>query len=80
MTDKVLISSDVTSLFTNIPMFEEIDIGINLNFEGSPDIKYTKHGLQKPFRIATSETHVILMAAFLVRLMVCQWVSHCCLF
>ena len=58
MTDKVLISSDVTSLFTNIPMFEEIDIGINLNFEGSPDIKYTKHGLQKPFRIATSETHV----------------------
>ena len=58
MTDKVLISIDVTSLFTNIPMFEAIDIAINLNFENSPDIKYTKHELQKLFRIATSETHI----------------------
>ena len=37
-------------------MFEAINIAINLNFESSPDIKYTKHELQKLFTLATSET------------------------
>ena len=57
MTDKFLISFDVTSLFTNIPLSEAIDIAINLIFENSPDIKFTKRELRKLFRIATSETH-----------------------
>ena len=57
MTDKSLISFDVTSLFTNIPLSEAIDIAINLIFENSPDIKFTKRELRKLFRIATSETH-----------------------
>ena len=47
------------SLFTNIPLSEEIDIPINLNFENSPDIKFTKYELRKCFRIATSETYLI---------------------
>ena len=47
------------SLFTNIPWSEAIDIPINLNFENSPDIKFTKYELRKCFRIATSETYLI---------------------
>ena len=57
VTDKFLISFDVTSLFTNIPLSEAIDIAINLIFENSPDIKFTKREVRKIFRIATSQTH-----------------------
>ena len=57
MAEKFLISFDVTSLFTNIPLSEEIDIAINLIFENSPDIKFTKRELRKLFRIATSGKH-----------------------
>ena len=56
VTDKFLSSFDVTSLFTNIPLSEAIDIVINLIFENSPDIKFTKRELRKLFRVATSET------------------------
>ena len=57
VTDKFLISFDVTSLFTNITSSEEIDIAINLIFENSTDIKFTKREVRKIFRIATSQTH-----------------------
>ena len=57
MTDKFLISFVVTSLFTNIPLSEAIDIAINLNFENRLDIKCTKHEKRKLFTIATSETY-----------------------
>ena len=70
MTDKVLISFDVTRLFTNIPMSEAIDIKINLIFENSPDIKFTKCELRKRFKIRTCEHILLLLAAFLIRLMV----------
>ena len=52
-----MISFDVASLFTNIPLTEVIDVAINLIFENSPDIKFTKRELRKHFRIATSETY-----------------------
>ena len=57
VTDKCLISFDVTCLFTNILLSEAIDIAINLIFENSPDIKFTKRELCKRFKIAISETH-----------------------
>ena len=57
MTDKILISFDVTSLFTNIPFPEAINIAINLIFENRPDAKFTKHELWKLLRIATFERH-----------------------
>ena len=56
VADKFLISFDVMSLFTNIALSESIDIAVNLIFENSPDIKFTKRELQKLFRIATSGT------------------------
>ena len=57
VTDKFLISFDATSLFTNILLSEASDIAINLVFENSPDIKFTKRELHKLFRLATTETH-----------------------
>ena len=57
--DKFLISFDVTSVFTNIPLEETIDIAIHTIFENYPNIKFTRKELQKLFKIATSETHFI---------------------
>ena len=57
VADKFLISFGVTSLFTNNPLSEAIDIAISLIFENIPDMKFTKPELQKLFRVATSETH-----------------------
>ena len=51
-TDKCLISFVVTSLFTIILLSEAIDIAINLIFENSPDIKFTKRELHKLFMIS----------------------------
>ena len=56
---KFLISFDVTSLFTNIPLEETINIAIHTIFENYPNIKFTRKELQKLFKIATSETHFI---------------------
>ena len=52
-----MILFDVRSLFTNILLSETIDIAINLIFENSPDIKFTKRELWKLFRIAIFEKH-----------------------
>ena len=45
LSGKFLISYDVTSLFTNIPLQEAIDIAINLNFNHNPDLNTTKQKL-----------------------------------
>ena len=54
---KVLVSYDVTSLFTNIPLLETIYIAINLIFNHDPNLNITKKELKKPFLFATSQTH-----------------------
>ena len=41
-SDKSLISYDVCSLFTSIPLNETIDIAVNLIFDNNPNIKITK--------------------------------------
>ena len=56
---KFLISFDVTSLFTNIPLEETINIAIDTIFQNYPNVKFTRKELQKLFKIATSETHFI---------------------
>ena len=57
--DKFLIYFDVTSLFTNTPLEETINIAIYTIFENYPNVKFTRKELQKLFKIATSETHFI---------------------
>ena len=54
LSRKFLVSHDVTSLFTNIPLKETIDIGINLIFNRNPNLNITKKEL---FLSATSQTH-----------------------
>ena len=42
LSKKFLVSYDVTSLFTNIPLQETIDIAINLIFNHNPNLNITK--------------------------------------
>ena len=45
LSKKFLVSYDVTSLFTNIPLQETIDIAINLIFNHNPNLNITKKEL-----------------------------------
>ena len=56
LSKNFLVSYDVTSLFTNIPLQESIDIAINLIFNHNPNLNITR----KPFLFATSQTDFIL--------------------
>ena len=47
MTNKCMVSYDVTSLFTNIPLEETINLLIDLLFEAKPDLKISRKDLQK---------------------------------
>ena len=49
MTNKCMVSYDVTSLFTNIPLEETINLLIDLLFEAKPDLKISRKDLQKLF-------------------------------
>ena len=49
LSKKFLVSYDVTSLFTNIPLQETIDIAINLIFNHNPNLNITKKRTSKTF-------------------------------
>ena len=56
LSKKFLVSYDVTSLFTNIPFQETIDIAVSLIFNHSPNLNITKKELKKLSLFATSQT------------------------
>ena len=56
---KFLVSYNVTSLFSNIPFQETIDIALNLIFNHNPNLNITKKELKK-LLFATSQTHFLL--------------------
>ena len=64
VSQKFLVSYDVTSLFTNIPLQETIDIAINLIFNHNPNLNIPKKELKKLFLLATSQTHFIFNSKF----------------
>ena len=64
LSRKLLVSDHVTSLFTNIPLQETIDIAINLIFNHNPNLNITKKELKKLFLFATSQTHFIFNSKF----------------
>ena len=64
LSRKCIVSYDVTSLFTNIPLQESIDIAINLIFNHNPNLNITKKELKKLFLFATSQTHFIFNSKF----------------
>ena len=52
-----MVSYDVWSLFTNIPLSETINIAVKLILENTKDLKFLENELTKLFRFATSQTH-----------------------
>ena len=64
LSSKFLVSYDVTSVFTNIPLQETIDIAINLIFNRNPNLNITKEELKKLFLFATSQSHFLFNGTF----------------
>ena len=54
LSKKFLVSYNVTSLFTSIPLQETIDIAINLIFNHNANLNITKRELKKLFLFASS--------------------------
>ena len=61
---KCIVFYHVTSVFTNIPLQETIDIDINLIFNHNPNLNITRKELKKLFLFATSQTHFIFNSKF----------------
>ena len=64
MLSKFLISFDVESLFTNIPLEEYIDLAFKYISEKNPDLKLTPSDLKRLFTFATAETHFLFKGSF----------------
>ena len=54
--DSFMVSYNVCSLFTNIPLRETIDIAVKLILENKEDPKFSENELTKLFRFASSQT------------------------
>ena len=59
LSNKFMVSFDVASLFTNIPLKESIDLAVSYITEGNAKLKFSKAELLKMFSIATSHTHFL---------------------
>ena len=64
MFGKFMVSFDVESLFTNIPLEECIDLAVNYISEGNPDLKLSKYDLRSLFTVATAQTHFLFKGSF----------------
>ena len=62
--DNFLVSYDVCSLFTSIPLQETIQIAVELIYQNNPQLKVTKRELKQLFNFATSGTHFIFNGSF----------------
>ena len=56
-SDKFIVSYDVVSLYTNIPLIETIEIAVNLICEKTANLSISKEELTELFHTATSMTH-----------------------
>lgn len=59
-----MVSFDVESLFTNIPLNEYIDLAVKYVSEGNPDLKLSTNELNNLFHFATSRTHFLFKGSF----------------
>ena len=64
LSGKFLVSYDINSLFTNIPLQEIIHIAINLIFNHNSNLNITKKELKKLFLFAISQTHFLFNGKF----------------
>ena len=57
--EKFLISYDVVSLYTNIPLNETIALAVDILINSKPDLKISKSELSQLFEFATAQTHFL---------------------
>ena len=69
LSKKFLVSYDVTSLFTNIPLQETIDIAINLIFNPNPNLNITTKELKKLFLSLYHRLILFLTVSFIIKSM-----------
>ena len=65
---KILVSYNVTSIFTNIPLQEIIDIAINLTFNHNPNLNITKTELKKISPLLYHRLTFFLTVNFIIKL------------
>ena len=63
-TNRFLISYDVCSLFTSIPLNETTETAVNLLFDHNPGLNITKTELKKRFEFAASGTYFLFQGTF----------------
>jgi len=59
-----MVSFDVKSLFTNIPLEECINLAVKYITEGNPGLKLSKKELKRLFEFSTKETHLLFNGTF----------------
>ena len=59
-----MVSFDVESLFTNIPLDDCINLAVKYITEGNPGLKLSKNELKRLFEFATKETHFLFKGNF----------------
>ena len=64
LSKRFLVSYDVSSLFTNIPLQETIDMAINLVLYHNRNLSITRKELKKTFYFATSQSYFIFNSKF----------------
>ena len=64
LVDKFLVSFDVTSLFTNIPLSTTIKLAVDLIKTSQPDLNISEKDLTSLFNFATCETHFLFKGKF----------------
>ena len=69
LSETFLVSYNVTSPFTNIPLQETIDIAINLIFNHNPNLNITRKELKKLFLSLHHRLILFLTVSFMIKLM-----------
>ena len=59
-----MVSFDVESLFTNIPLLESIELAVDYILTGNPNIRLSKDNLKELFLIATAQTHFLFQGNY----------------
>ena len=68
LSGKYFVSYDVTSLFTNIPLKETINLAVDLILNSDKNIKINKKKLTKLFIYCTSQTHFLFKGKFYIQI------------
>ena len=63
-SDKFVVSFDIESLFTNIPLLQSIEIAVDYILMGNLNIKLSKDNLKELFLIATAQTHFLFQGNY----------------